>query len=138
MSRAGPISQYSVKYSNPPKIGLDDSPALVVVEPGFVARDRDAGRAAKFAVIEPEGPIVPGADRAAVFDDARREIAPGVGAAAVDHGNIAASKEDSQVVSVDLDVFALIRRQLFQITEGGPSHGRVQGIRRNRHFNIDR
>ena len=49
--------------------------ALVFVEAGFVGGDHHAGEVFELAVVQAEGPVVPGADGAAVFDVAADVLA---------------------------------------------------------------
>src|SRR5687768_1531542 len=89
---------------------------------GLVGGDRDAGAVAKLAAVELEGPVVPGADGAAVFDEAAGEVAAGVGAVVVDDVDLLALAEDGELEAAHLGVLANALFQLRQVTQGSPGH----------------
>src|SRR5688572_24225313 len=95
-----------------------------VVQAGLVGGDGDAGAVAELAVVEAEGPVVPGADGAAVFDEPAGEVAAGVGAVVVDHVDLLALAEDGELEAAHLGVLADALLELRHVTQGSPGHGR--------------
>ena len=101
------------------------------VEAGFVVGDGDAGGIAKLAGLESEGPGVPGAGDAVVFDFAFPEGAAGVGTHVVEGEILAVMEEDGELEAVDFDVLALVGKQFVGLAEGDPLHlpGSLAGVR---------
>ena len=92
------------------------------MQAGFVDGDLDGGGGFEVAGVEAEGPVVPGADGAVVFDVAGGEGAAGVGAVIVEDVGLAVVEEDGELVAVDFDVFALAFFEVCEGAEGGPGH----------------
>src|SRR4051812_37080009 len=122
-ARAGkPVSRQSITStpSEDRKVRLDEGRLAFGAwdQSGLVGADRDAGGVAQLAVVEAEGPGVPGADGATVLVDvAAGEVAAGVGAVVVDDVDRPVVQEDREVEAADLDVLALIFLQLVQLTQ---------------------
>jgi hypothetical protein len=105
------------------EVGLDQGGEVFAgEEAGGVGVDLDAGGDAHLAGFEVEGPLVPGADGAAVFDPSAGEGAVGVGAAVVDGVGDAVVEEDGELEAVDVDEFSLTFREHVEIAKGGPGH----------------
>src|SRR5439155_9499360 len=104
------------------QIRLNKLLALVLAQPGLVGRHLHARSFFQLAVVQTEGPVVPGADGAAVFDVSAGEVAAGVRAGVVDDVNLAVVDEDGELKAVDLDVLALAALQLRQFTQRRPGH----------------
>src|SRR5688500_3904318 len=81
------------------QIGLHERrlPVAPLDSPNRVRRDRNPRRVAERAGVEAEGPVVPRADGAAVFDEPSGEVAAGVGAGVVDHADGALVEEHGQL-----------------------------------------
>jgi hypothetical protein len=106
------------------EIGLDQRRGVGLIDKaGFIGGDLDCGGVFKVAAVEAEGPVVPGADGAVVFDVAGGEGAAGVGAVVVHDVGSAVVEEDGELVAVDFDVFALAFGEVCEGAEGGPGHG---------------
>src|SRR5687768_6080952 len=93
-----------------------------VVQAGLVGGDGDAGAVAELAVVEAEGPVVPGADGAAVLDEPAGQVAAGVGAVVVDDVDLLALAEDGELKAPHLGVFADALLELRLVTQRSPGH----------------
>ncbi len=89
---------------------------------GLISFNVNARGIAKFAVVQPEWPGMPGADGAAVFDDPAGQIAARVGAEIVQDVDFVLGEKDGKLKSADLDVFALVFLEFGKIAEAGPGH----------------
>src|SRR5687768_10049184 len=109
------------------QVGLDEFAALVVEQPRLVRRDLHARHVFELAVVEPERPVVPGADGAPFVDVPAGEVAAGVRTGVVDDEDLLVLDEDRELKPVDLDVFAFAGFQLVQLAQRRPRHDNTSG-----------
>src|SRR5688500_17957089 len=96
---------------------------------GLVGGDGDAGGGAEVAALQVEGPEVPGAHGAGLFDEARGEVPAGVGAGVVDDVDDALVEKHGELKAADLDVAALAFFEFVEVTEARPGHFGGEGKR---------